>query len=440
MFHVTEQTLNTVSSLRNGPFEWSTDKILDGCQLVVVDDYSKDALTESPLRQHANMVMAIDDLANRSHDCDLLLDPTIGRNPQDYDRWVSHTCRYLLGSDYALLRPEFRRLRHQAVQREYINHVLIAPGQTDPHNLAFLASDAVRRSLPSAEISIVLGSSAPHLDTVREASQGVANLFVDVDADTMGELMVQSDLAIGAPGGSCWERCALGLPSLLVIVADNQRLNAEGLTLAGAARTVGEISETDTDALTSAIEALSNKPDDLATMSRNAFAVCDGRGTFRASTGVVPERILREGSPIHLRAAEKSDAKVLHDWQSDPSTRKYARTPEIPSWDRHVVWLDDKLEDDSCLFCVVEKKEDSAVGYFRLDEIDNGYEISIATAPEARHTGIATAALQMARDLLPVSDIFAYIKPENEASMKLFRSAGYMPAGNGYFVQTAGNG
>ncbi len=426
--------MKTVPSLLDGPFSLKEYGDLSNADLLIVDDYSKAAAEEAQLRHHAKIIMTIDDLANREHICDILLDPTLGRQIEDYENKTPADCRFLLGADFSLLRPEFRRKRKQVKTRETIDQILIAPGQTDPHDLASLALNAIKAARPDIKIDIVLGSSAPHLEKLANEAQNFATIHKNIDANSIAELMIEADLAIGAAGGSGWERCALGLPSLVVVIADNQQTNAAALANAGAARVVGALESLNVDTLSHAITMLDQHPDELAAMSRRAASLCDGRGTIRAALALVPPQTTREGATIRLRAVEKTDVKTLFDWQVNPETRRYARNPTPPSWDEHVNWLDTKLNNDDCLFAIVEHNQQPA-GAIRLDRNKTDFEISIVIAPNKRQIGIGTSALALARDLVPTSNILAYVKPDNVASLRLFKAVEYVSSGDNYYLQ-----
>ncbi len=180
--------------------------------------------------------MVIDDLANREHDCDLLLDCLCGRREEDYQPLVPTACHFLLGSVFVLLRPEFAELRPAALahreQMTAIRNLLVACGGADPGNL----TGAVLRLLATADlpdgctIDVVLGAAFPHRAEIEEiAARLPAQTSVSVAVNDMAERISRADLAIGAGGGNAWERCCLGLPSIIIATAENQLANADAL-------------------------------------------------------------------------------------------------------------------------------------------------------------------------------------------------------------------
>lgn len=209
---------------------------------LVVDHYALDARWEQALRPQAKRIMGIDDLADRPHACDLLLDQNLGRSKQDYDGLLKGEPNTLIGPQYALLRPEFAALRAQSLARRQNNpllrHLLVTMGGVDKDNATGQMLAALQNcSLPpDLRITVVMGPHAPWLTHVQaQATQMPWPTEVLADVDNMAQLMAESDLAIGASGSTSWERCCLGLPSIQVVLAQNQVGIAQALSRAGAA-------------------------------------------------------------------------------------------------------------------------------------------------------------------------------------------------------------
>ena len=246
---------------------------------LIVDHYALDTRWETALRPHYRKLMAVDDLADRRHQCDLLLDQTFGRTVEDYRPWVPATCTVLCGSNFALLRPEFADLRAYSLRRRakpQLKHLLISMGGVDKDNSTAQVMKALELSdLPAdCRISVVMGATAPWLaDVRRQAVRMPWPVEVRVNVVDMAHLMADSDLAIGAAGSTAWERCCLGLPSIMRVLADNQRFIAEQLHEAGAAMVLDQAS------FCSRIESLP-----LAQMSVSAARIVDGLGAARVVT------------------------------------------------------------------------------------------------------------------------------------------------------------
>jgi UDP-2,4-diacetamido-2,4,6-trideoxy-beta-L-altropyranose hydrolase len=251
---------------------------------LIVDHYALDACWERALAPHYCKLMVIDDLADRFHACDLLLDQTFGRNSADYRPLVPADCRLLCGSHYALLRPEFAALRPYSLQRRArpaLRELLITMGGVDKDNATGQVLQALRTCpLPTdCRIAVVMGATAPWLDEVRTQAQAMPwPTQVRVGVSEMAQMMADSDLAIGAAGATSWERCCLGLPTIMLVLAENQLKVAQGLEQVGAAALV--ISRQSVAyQLAPLLGALVSNPQNLNAMSRSSATIVDGTGS-----------------------------------------------------------------------------------------------------------------------------------------------------------------
>ncbi len=250
---------------------------------VIVDHYALDFRWEGALRQVARRIMAIDDIADRRHDCDVLLDQNLYADMQTrYKEKVPANCQLLLGPRYALLRDEFRRLREQVKLRTGgVKRVLVFFGGVDADNYTGLAIEALAQlAVPDLTVDVVIGAQHPRLAEIE--TECAENGYVcHVQTSRMGELMVAADLAIGAGGSASWERCCVALPSLLVAAADNQIEIARALDSSGACRYLEIFGTLTVAVMRDSIVRLLDSPDRLASMSRTAFALVDGVGVDR---------------------------------------------------------------------------------------------------------------------------------------------------------------
>lgn len=250
---------------------------------LIVDHYALDACWERSLASHAGKLLVIDDLADRPHACDLLLDQTFGRDARDYGSLTPLDCRILCGSQYALLRPEFAALRPYSLQRRdmpALRTLLITMGGVDKDNATGRVLRALRTCpLPlGCRISVVMGAMAPWLDEVCKDAQVMPwPTQVLVATSDMAQLMVDSDLAIGAAGATSWERCCLGLPSVMLVLAANQRKVAQGLAQSGAAKLI-DLSQWSPALLRETLLPLIDDPAHLLRMSECARSIVDGSG------------------------------------------------------------------------------------------------------------------------------------------------------------------
>lgn len=252
---------------------------------IVLDHYALDERWERFVCGEGTRLLIIDDLADRAHACDLLVDQNLGRAAAHYDALVPRGCTVLAGPAYALLRPEFSRLRSVSLARREgatLRHIFVNMGGVDQPNATGAVLAALCASdLPSdCRISVVMGMQAPWIAEVREFSAQMPwATDVLVNVTDMAERMADSDLAIGAAGSTSWERCCLGLPTLMVILAANQESGARALDEAGAALLLGRVGDIPQRLPAALLDVL--QPDRLRQISDAAGALVDGYGVER---------------------------------------------------------------------------------------------------------------------------------------------------------------
>jgi UDP-2,4-diacetamido-2,4,6-trideoxy-beta-L-altropyranose hydrolase len=259
------------------------DKLPYGAALAVIDHYGLDAAYEALVRSQTRAVMSIDDLPSRRHHCDLLLDQTHGRAPEEYRDLVPHNSIVLAGSGYALLRPQFAEARAASLARRdgSLKRLLVSLGGTDPDNVTGQVLDAVEASGLDLMVEVVMGAKAPYLDSVRAQTAAMKDARVLVGVSDMAGLMAEADLAIGAAGTTTWERCCLGLASLMLVIADNQKDICLQVTASGAAL------EASPATIPGLLRRLAAEPRTLLSLSHSAASLCDGKGTSRVADALI---------------------------------------------------------------------------------------------------------------------------------------------------------
>lgn len=250
---------------------------------VVVDHYALDFRWERLVRGKGRQVMVIDDLADRAHDCDLLLDQNLYLDVRGrYDGLLPSYCTRLLGPRYALLRPEFSRARAiPAVRRDGGLKVLVFFGGVDASDATGRVVTAMHARLGTqVSLTVVIGIAHPRREAlVRFCAE--AGYPCHVQTRNMASLMADADLCVGASGSATWERCVLGLPAIVVSLALNQRAIAQGVSGAGAAFFAGEDDEDMPERVVALVAELINDNARLEQMSAVAKSLVDGRGADR---------------------------------------------------------------------------------------------------------------------------------------------------------------
>jgi UDP-2,4-diacetamido-2,4,6-trideoxy-beta-L-altropyranose hydrolase len=252
---------------------------------LVVDHYALDARWEREQRRGAPRILAIDDIADRAHDADILLDQNLSLAMETrYRGLLPENCRPLLGPRYALLRPEFVETRKRMSPRSgEVCRILICFGGSDPSNETAKALAAIAGvSAAALHVDVAIGMGNPHADEVDALCRNLGRATLHRGADNMAELMARADLAIGAGGVMCWERCCLGLPTIALDIASNQVGALTALAAAGALDYLGAAASVNSERLAQAVGALAGNPARLRAMAERALAVTDGEGAERA--------------------------------------------------------------------------------------------------------------------------------------------------------------
>ena len=254
---------------------------------LVVDHYALDGRWEQAVQTVCRKIFVIDDLANRGHSGALLLDQNLGRSQAEYAGLVSSGCITLAGPAFALLRNEFAAARQGSLDRRregLVNNLLLTMGGADAGNATVAVLHALVASTLSHQcvVTVVLGPQNPWFAQVTELAATLPfQTQVLVNRSDMARFMSHADLAIGAAGATSWERCCLGLPTLLITLAENQIPSAMALQDVGAALYMGG-QECIEASLPAAIDSLLD-PQVLQAMSHAASAVCDGLGVQRVT-------------------------------------------------------------------------------------------------------------------------------------------------------------
>ncbi|MEZ5830995.1 MAG: UDP-2,4-diacetamido-2,4,6-trideoxy-beta-L-altropyranose hydrolase [Dongiaceae bacterium] len=251
---------------------------------IIVDHYALGADWERAARHWTGKLLVIDDLANRNHDCDVLLDQNLYDGvEQRYAALVPRNCRQLIGPRFALLRPEFAEFRRKIARTaQPVSRLLINFGGADSSNETARFVELVRGQLSaSVAIDVVVGPANPHAAEIRALAEGQRNIAVHAGTDRMAELMSLADAFVGAGGSTTWERFCLGLPSLVVAVAENQIPTAQYLGKLGAIDYIGPASQLSADAIRTSLSRFLMDHDRRSKMAELGMQLVDGHGAQR---------------------------------------------------------------------------------------------------------------------------------------------------------------
>ena len=259
--------------------------------LTVVDHYGRDRDYETRAREWSKRIFAIDDMPNRPHDADLLLDQTFGRKAEEYAGLVPPSAHLLLGSIFALLRPEFAEMRERSLARrmstKQVKRVLVSLGVGGRTDLVPRILNAIGTSGLDLEICLVRGSGQDD-DALSAAIAAIPQNVHRVEfAADMAEIMFEADISIGAAGSTTWERCCLGLPCIMLVLADNQERIAEEIGRASAGLIVRDVGDQLEDTVSEELRSLVQDDDRRLRMVAACTAICDGLGCERVVEEIV---------------------------------------------------------------------------------------------------------------------------------------------------------
>jgi UDP-2,4-diacetamido-2,4,6-trideoxy-beta-L-altropyranose hydrolase/UDP-4-amino-4,6-dideoxy-N-acetyl-beta-L-altrosamine N-acetyltransferase len=399
---------------------------------LIVDHYALDEQWQKRLKPYYEKLMVIDDLADRKHQCDILLDQTFGRQQEDYLAFTTKDCELLLGSQYALLRPEFAKWRSYSIERRShseFKQLLINMGGVDVNNVTENVLDELKLcNLPNdMNITVVMGGSAPHLESVKSKAITLPyKTEVKVDVGNMAEVMANSDIAIGAAGATTWERCCLGLPTIQFVIAKNQLFSAETLAHHNIVKLAKEIKET--------TYLLESSSEWMKSVGSAALEICDGMGSYKVFNKMTDYRIiLEEFGEVNLCNyinLNENDKILALSMRNHPEIKKWMHNQDsIPNATHceFVKSLENKI--DRRYYLV--KQNNTIIGSINFSEINfyNSVEFGIYTNPFLQLKGagrlLESAASQYAFIELNVKIIKLEVFSDNERAIHFYNKCGF---------------
>jgi UDP-2,4-diacetamido-2,4,6-trideoxy-beta-L-altropyranose hydrolase len=410
---------DTVEMLSDEKWDW-----------LVVDHYALDARWESKVRQVARGLAVIDDLADRTHDCDVLLDQNF-YNDQDkrYDGKVPAECQMLLGPQYALLRDEFSKIRETTRERSgAVRRLLIFFGGVDIGNLTAQAIEAISSiENPDWNVDVVIGAQHPNRDQIQVECER-HHFTCYVQTNRMADLMASADLSIGAGGSATWERCCLGLPTLAVCAVHNQDQQISDAAECGLIY-VPEIGQCLTHTIRTHVTAMVGNRYLRSLISKRCMEAVDGCGSSRVAKVLEHARV-SGASNVTIRRAVARDAELVWPWRNNTVTRRYSFQSGPISIEEHDIWWSASIVDPKRVLLLGEV-QGKAFGVVRYDFIHSlQAKVSIYINPEMAGAGLGKQLLNSGNDWFQrrypeIEIVIAEIMPNNIASLCTFFAAGF---------------
>ncbi len=391
---------------------------------VVLDGYRFGGEYQRWIKEAGKKLLVVDDLGDASHYvADLVVNQNVHGDDAMYEKREEDT-RLLTGSGFVLLRREFTKLRERTREIPQVGRkVLIAMGGSDPENVTAKVVSALGLvDVKGLETTVLMGGGNPHVAGLRElAGRSGDKIRIVGNPQSVIELMRWADVAVSAAGSTCWEMCFLGLPAILLAVAENQMPGARELGRRGIAVHLGSANDIKAENVAAALQSLLLSRSRREAMSRAGQELVDGRGCERVLTAM-------RSAELTLRRAGKNDCRLLWEWANDPGVRAASFHTAVIPWEEHAAWFAEKL--GSGLIYIAESPEGIPVGQFRVDGLGEAEaQVDVSVAPEKRGAGIAAALiLKAAQEVFRETGLLrlhAYVKAENRASLRAFEKAGF---------------
>ena len=403
-----------------------------GAQWLVVDHYGLDASWERAMREGLGseptpQLLVIDDLADRPHICDLLLDQNFfgEATVQRYQGLVPLHCRQLQGPQYALLGSEYAQLHPLVPSRRELRRVLVFFGGVDPANYTCQAIKALMEpELAHLAVDVVLGLQCSHREAVEALVARRPYTTLHGPQPSLAGLIARVDLAIGAGGATTWERACLGLPSVVLPIAANQLSSSEALAAAGLIYLLLD--------LTDLVSALGAIEPNLLAQSQNCQGLTDGWGAQRLATA-----LLGVERPLQLKQVDRADEGLLLRWANDPQVRERSFSADHISAEAHHNWFEAGFVTLDRLQFIGSDIQGCPLGQVRFDRVADSVvtpiaEIDISVDRSAQGRGVGGELLRLALRALENSwgsavMAQAAVLETNNASRALFVRSGFSP-------------
>ena len=408
--------MNTLSILKNERADQKPWLVLDGYQFT--PEYQK-AIREAGVR-----LLVIDDMNHLSHyHADILLNQNIHTPDLKYRCDADTTL--LLGSRYVLLRREF--LKYQDFKRQIpdrAKNILVTLGGADPDNVTLKVIEALKLlNEPNIAVRIIIGPANPHQETLQKtivSDDFKAELLIN--PPNMPELMAWADMAVSAGGSTCWELAFIGVPSIIIILSENQAAVVEYLLNKKAVLKLGIFAECSKEHIRDACKTLIGSSIARASLSQQSTTLINGLG---------PNHVIKSINinNITLREVTDLDRELIWQWANDEETRKASYSQAHISWDEHIRWFNSVQRQKNHRFYIANNGSKKPVGQIRFALDGKDAIVSFSVSPESRRRGYAKEILITAAKKLfnetNIEQISAYVKSENMLSLRVFQKAGF---------------
>jgi len=386
---------------------------------LVCDGYQFGGTYQRAIKAAGPRLLIMDDYGHAEHySADLVLNQNLSAREELYENRASYT-RLLLGTRYVLLRKQFLAYRNWS--REIVPvacKVLVTLGGADPDNVTAKVIEVL--SSLDVDVKVIVGGSNPHFENLKSKIENRrSKIELLVGPDDMPDLMAWADVAIAAGGTTSWELAFMGLPSLVFVLANNQRAVVDALDTARVSR------KTAIDDLADDLITLLADAEGRHALSEHGRKLVDGLGVSRVLSH------LRAGQ-LQLRPVHSEDCRKIWEWSNDPEARAVSVSQEAISWDDHVKWFSEHVNSPSCFFYLASNSTEKPIGQIRFDVNGDEAVLSVNLSKESRGHGYGSALIihgaQRCFADSQVKLIRAFVIPANETSVRAFEKTDFVSA------------
>lgn len=394
--------------------------------ILVVDHYGLDSQWEQRIHDQVGKIVVIDDLANRPHDCSLLVDQNYYRaGAERYRGLLADTTRVLSGPRYALLSDRYRISRpERPPDNRRIERILVYYGGVDPTNETARALRVLsKEEFAHLQLDVIVGINNPHAGEIDDLVQRRPNTCLHGQQNDLVELMLAADLVLGAGGTTTWERACLGLPAVVTTTAANQVPYNLELAADDLIAHAGHTSELTDHALADKLHEAIDSSGPAGKLARRSWHLVDGWGTQRIAELIMPTP--REN--LILRDATDSDIDQFFIWANETEARCNSFNQAPISWSEHVAWFERQLDSDDAWLWVLCAADQLPVGEARVQLRQGKALLGYTVDVDYRGSDWGKHLVQMIGDRWCQLDtgqpLFADIKHDNAASIACFENS-----------------
>jgi UDP-2,4-diacetamido-2,4,6-trideoxy-beta-L-altropyranose hydrolase len=397
--------------------------------LLIVDHYRIDIIWERKIKPYVEDVVVIDDYLNRPHDCsyffnqNYFLGETLETSCINFKKGLFVGTRFaLLGIEYLEKRMEMLKLKKSSTTSNSLK-CLVYFGGSDSENLILRMLNIVKKGLfPQIQFNMILGVNNRNSADVKIKSISQKNIAIHEHSKSLVSLLSESDIAIGSPGSTTWERMCLGIPSILISIADNQDSNLNYLSISGCIVSAGKIQDLTDEKIERSIKLLMNEKF-LNEMKKKCLTLVDGYGAKRVAQIILPNLKKK----YSLRSAQNYDIYMLYNWANEESVRENSLISDQISWERHAAWFAKKIyEKNSKLYILEVNLLPTGIVRFEYSQELSAAVISFSIDQAFRSRGYGKKILSMGMKKYDGKRYVAYVKTCNEISIKIFESLNFI--------------